>query len=48
MKKLCKNLKSAIQSLSVVIPNAVIGNPSTVMKCINIDCTAVLKLFSMF
>ena len=48
MRKVCENLKSAIQSWSVVIPNAVIGNLSTVLRCINIDYIAVLKLSAMF
>ena len=48
MMKLCENLKSAIGSWSVVILNAVIGDPFTVLRCINIDCIAVFKLLSMF
>ena len=43
MMKLCENLKSAIQSWSVVILNAVIGDPSAVLTCIDVDCTAVLN-----
>ena len=46
--KLCEYLKSTIWSWSVVIPNAVIGDPSAVLRCIDIDCIAVLKLSSMF
>ena len=45
MMKLCKNLKSAIQSWSVVIPNSVIGDPSAVLRCINVDCIAVLNYY---
>ena len=47
MMKLCENLKSAIQSWSVVIPNAVIGDPSAVLRCIDIYCIAVFKLLSV-
>ena len=47
MMKLWENLKSAILSWSVIIPNAVIGNPSTVFSCIEVTCIAVFKLLSM-
>ena len=45
--KICKNLKSAILSWSVVIPYAVICNPSAVFSCIDVVCIAVLKLLSL-
>ena len=45
MMKLCKNLKSAIQSWSVVISNAVIGDPSAVLRSIDVDCIAVLNYY---
>ena len=46
--KVCENLKSAIQNWSVVIPNALIGDPSTALRCIDVDCVAVSKWWSMF
>ena len=48
MINLCENLKSAILSWSVIIPNAVIGDPSAVFSCIDVTCIAVFKLVSMF
>ena len=45
---LSENLKSAILSWSVVIPNAFIGDPSVVFNCINVTCIDVVKLISMF
>ena len=45
--KMCKNLKSAIQSWCVVIPNAVIGDPPAVLSHIDVDCIAVFKWSSM-
>ena len=47
MLKVYENLKSAIVSWSVVILNAVIGDPSAVFSCINVACIAVLQLLSM-
>ena len=41
--KVCENLKSIIQSWSVVIANAVIGDPSAVLWCINFGCIADFK-----
>ena len=46
--KVCKNLKSAIQSWNVVTPNALIGDPSVVLRCIDVDCIAVCKWSSVF
>ena len=48
MMKLLENLKSAILSWSVVIPSAVIGDPSAVFRCTNVVSIAVFKLLSMF
>ena len=45
--KLWKNLKSGILSWSVVIPNAVIGDPSAALSCTMVAHIAVLKLLSM-
>ena len=47
MMKLWENLKSAIRSWSVVIPNAVIGGPSVVFNCTDVACIAVFKLSSL-
>ena len=47
MMKLCENLKSATLSWSVIIPNAVIGDPSAVFSCIKVVCMAVFKMLSM-
>ena len=48
MMNLYENSKSDILSWSVVIPNAVIGDPSVVFSCINVAYIAVVKLISMF
>ena len=45
---LSENLKSAILSLNVIIPNAVIGDPSAVFSCIIVACIAVFKVLSKF
>ena len=45
--KVCENLKSAILSWSVAIPNAVKGDQSVVFSCIDITSIVVLKLLSM-
>ena len=42
--KLWKNLKSAIQSWSVAIPEAVKGDPSAVLRCINVYCIPGFKI----
>ena len=43
--KLCKNLKSAFLSWSVSIPNAVIGDPSTVFSCIDVAQIDILNCY---
>ena len=48
MMKLWENLKSAILSWNVIIPNAVIGDPSAVFRCIIVAHIAVFKLLSVF
>ena len=48
MMKLWENLKSAVLSLSVVIPNAVIHGPSAVFNSTNVASIAVFKLLSVF
>ena len=47
MIKLWENLKSAILSFSLIIPNDVIGDPSAVFSCFEVTCIAVFKLLSM-
>ena len=47
MMKLWENLKSPIQSWNVVIPNAVISDPSDVCNCTDVACIAVFKLPSV-
>ena len=44
MTKLWVNLKSAIVRCSAVIPNAVIGELSTVFNLVFVGCIGVLKL----
>ena len=44
MMKLWVNLKSAIPICSAVIPNAVIGELSTVFNLVVVGCVGVLKL----
>ena len=48
MMKLWENLKSAILSWSVIIPNAAISDPSAVFSHIEVICMAAFKLSSMF
>ena len=47
MTRVCDNVKSAILSWSVVIPNAIIGDPSALFSCIDVACIVVLNLVSM-
>ena len=47
MMKVCENLKSSTQSWSVVIPNAVIGDPLAVYSSIDVAFIVALKLLSM-
>ena len=41
--KVWENSKSTILSWSVIIPHAIIGDPSAVLKCINVTCVASSK-----
>ena len=47
MMKVWESLKSAILSWSVIIHNAVIGDPSIVFSFIEVTCIAFLRLLSM-
>ena len=46
--KVWEILKLAVLSWSVVIPNALIGDPSAVFNCTDVACIVVFKLLSMF